>query len=487
MKKSIFYALLICCLALGGCSEQLEADVFGLSAHAADFTAEGGEKNIVMNTACDCELSCSDIWVTLSAQYIETGRSELTITAEPNPTFDSRQTIVAIVNDEFGVSGQIAVRQAGIVPCIDCDTTLDTTFEGGTFQIEVSSTIPWEASTDADWLTLSPATGQAGMSILTVEIPSLLSDASRHSEIVLTNTEHKVTKKIKVNQNGLSQTEKARTITYTTDDNNPISKSDFDSAFDATIIAHIFDSGTGMLIFDKPITCIGYHAFYNCGNLKSITIPNSVTSIGNSAFSNSGLESITIPNSITAIGYSAFSSCRYLTSITIPDSVTEIGEGAFWDSHLLTAFYGKFASSDNKCLIVDGVLIAFAPMETGTIAGIPYYYLRESYTIPDSVTAIESSAFYGNGLESITIPDSVTAISSAFWGCISLTNIYCKPTIPPIELGYFSEYSGQIEYWGTIFLPSSVQKIYVPRASVEAYKNAAYWKEYASIIVGYDF
>ena len=71
-------------------------------------------------------------------------------------------------------------------------------------------------------------------------------------------------------------------------------------------------------------------AFANCSGLTSITIPNSVTSIGNSAFSFcSGLTSITIPNSVTSIGNEAFSGCRSLTSITIPNSVTSIGEAAF--------------------------------------------------------------------------------------------------------------------------------------------------------------
>ena len=139
----------------------------------------------------------------------------------------------------------------------------------------------------------------------------------------------------------------------------------------------------------KSVTVTGgnilYGAFYNCFRLTSITIPNSVTSIGNCAFDGcSGLTSVTIPNSVTSIGDWAFDGCSGLTSITIPDGVISIGKSAFDGCSGLT-----------------------------------------SVTIPNSVTSIGDWAFYGcSGLTSITIPDGVTSIGkSAFDDCSGLTSV----------------------------------------------------------------
>ena len=80
----------------------------------------------------------------------------------------------------------------------------------------------------------------------------------------------------------------------------------------------------------NSVTSIGDYAFGQCTSLESVTIPNSVTSIGNEAFDEcTSLTSVTIPNSVTSIGERAFEYCESLTSVTIPNSVTSIGDYAF--------------------------------------------------------------------------------------------------------------------------------------------------------------
>ena len=214
-----------------------------------------------------------------------------------------------------------------------------------------------------------------------------------------------------------------------------------------------FSSLTSITI-PNSVTSIGNYAFYDCSSLSSLTIPNSVTSIGNGAFEYcSLLRSVTIGNSVTSIGSSAFEGCSALTSITIPNSVTSIGNGAFeYCSLLRSVTIGNSVTS-----IEDEVFYNCSSLT--------------SITIPNSVTSIGNYAFYNcSALTSITIPESVTSIgSNAFSNCSSLTSVTCKATTPPTTGSFaFNNVSKSIP-------------VYVPCKCVYIYQISSEWRAFNNI------
>ena len=181
-----------------------------------------------------------------------------------------------------------------------------------------------------------------------------------------------------------------------------------------------FDTNTSLksITIGNSVTYIGNGAFRGCSGLTgTLTIPNSVTSIGGAAFSGcNSLTSILIPNSITSIRVYTFDSCSGLTSLTIPNSVISIEEGAFYRCNGLTAL-----------------------------------------TIPNSVTSIGNYAFYDcDGLTgALTIPNSATYIGDyAFWNCSGLTGT--------LTISNSATYIGDYAFWncsgltGTLIIPNSV-------------------------------
>ena len=254
--------------------------------------------------------------------------------------------------------------------------------------------------------------------------------------------------------------------------------------------------GLTSITIPNSVTSIGYSAFSDCSSLESIVvasdnkvydsrnncnaiietasnaliagckntiIPNSVTSIGGGAFQGcSGLTSIQIPSGVTSIGAWAFADCSGLTSITIPNKVTSIGSYAFYGcSGLISIDIPNSVTniSSDAFRGCSGLTSVSIPNSVTKIVVSMFYGCTSltSITIPNSVTEIESWAFKNcTGLTSITIPSSVTSIGEgAFGGCKGLTSITIPNTVTSIGSSAFRDCSGLT----SITIPNSVTSI----------------------------
>ena len=204
-------------------------------------------------------------------------------------------------------------------------------------------------------------------------------------------------------------------------------------------------SGLTSVTIGEGVTSIGVYAFYRCSGLTSVAIPSSVTSIGDSAFYGcSGLTSVEIPASMTSIKGAAFCECSGLTSVTIPSSVTSIGGSAFKGCTSLASIeipgsvtsIGKSAFSG--CSGLTSVTIGEGVTSIGDFAFSNCTRLA-SIEIPGSVTGIWDSAFSGcSGLTSVTIGEGVTNIGYyAFYGCSRLTSVAIPSSVTSIGSAAF--------------------------------------------------
>ena len=319
--------------------------------------AEGGVVEIAYQTTVECEVvipQSAQSWISLTPQTRALISEKAILIIAENTTYSGRETVVKVVKvGDNTLFAEYTISQVHNDAIIAENNTLkiDGWQQNVTIQYQTNVECEVVISDDCkEWISVVPATRALSKNSVTLDFADNNTGTERNGvvQVVAVNNKELVAE-YSVTQN------QRYFIEYTTNNGNTITPQL------SGIAANRYENGVGYIDFTE---------------------------------------------SITSIGSDAFSGCSSLTSITIPDSVTEIGHKAFNKCSSLTAFYGKYASVDNRFLIIDGVLNSFAP------AGLT------EYIIPDSVTSIGSYAFSGcTSLKSITIPESVTSIEEyAFSG-----------------------------------------------------------------------
>ena len=348
-------------------------------------------------------------------------------------------------------------------------SSIEAWYDTETYIVDVYANCKWKATSNSDWVTIQKGENSQSDGIIKFEIKKNESAELRTAQITVEAVGYTdIFETITISQSVLS--DDYFKINYTST-NGKIVEPYLDTAFDAEIVSNTYENGIGTIIFNAPITKVGDEAFCECSTLKSIALSDSVTEIGGWAFFCCDyLEEATLSNRLKTIGDAAFSSCSTLSSITLPQSLVEVGDSAFYGCSGMSGYYGKFASADNRCLVIYNTLRHFAPK------GLT------DYVIADGITTIAHDAFYESlKLKSVTIPQSVTSIEEyAFYYCESLKTVYCKRSTPP-TLGasvFDNSDDGTDKPIGC--------KIYVPTSAVDLYKTAPNWKRYKSYIYGDD-
>jgi len=274
----------------------------------------------------------------------------------------------------------------------------------------------------------------------------------------------------------------------------------------------VFKGCSGLVSVTLPdgISYISNGAFMGCKNLVSINIPEGVTRILQAAFN--GCESLTslyLPSSLTTIGDNAFSDCLSLSAMVIPSGVTSLGEYVFSRCPSLISL---IVESGNPVYDSRDNCNAVVKTQTGELL-----YGCKGTVIPDSVTSIGQYAFYRNyGLESIVIPRNIASIgykafsyctnlssltlseglesigAAAFEACYGLTTVRIPKTVAALGSSAFLSCHDLTSVRIDAVVPPEAGRymfddtkncpLYVPAESVDSYKSADGWKEYASRI-----
>lgn len=228
------------------------------------------------------------------------------------------------------------------------------------------------------------------------------------------------------------------------------------------------------------VTTIGISAFYNCRNITSVSIPNSVTSIEQEAFGwCTGLTSVAIPDNITSIGKGIFSHCSQIATATIGNGIKELNEHTFSYCTSLTkvtfsnSITGISMSCFKGCTNLASITL---PDNLEAIGGFAFQDCTKltSITLPSPVFFIGAHAFEGcNNLSSVTFGEKTSTIQyRAFANCTELQNVICLAKKAPKNASTDAFQDSYIEY----------ATLHVPENSMSSYRSTTPWSGFKEVV-----
>ncbi len=398
---------------------------------------------------------------------------------------------------------------------------------GGNFDIMLSASHDWTATTASEWVTLKTQSGVAGKRIIRFSVEKTQLERARTAKIVVSSELASITKEITITQAAISADRIANCkIYYTTTDGKTIKPLNPYNVFAGpTIASNTYSKGQGVMVLTDEVVEIGTFAFSEIETLVSMKLPKSVKVIGYNTFlGNPNMTDIEMSEGVETIDVMAFARNPKLTEVKIPQSVKKMGMAPFAMCPALERFEGKFVVGDGRYLVYNNELIGFAPagmtecvVPEGVVA-IQQEVLKEcreltSVKLPNGLTRIEVSSLRNcESLLSIEFPSTIKQLGmGAFHGCKSLTSVVLPENLTTVEMSLFEKCTSLAEVeigskvtliegdafsecalttvvckaatppateWNVFGDATSDLVIKVPAASVAAYEAAECWKEY---------
>lgn len=266
-------------------------------------------------------------------------------------------------------------------------------------------------------------------------------------------------------------------IWYTTTDGQT---TDFWDGDPYQLVANIYENGKGRFVFDRTLTNIPAYFAQNNSTLQSVSLPESITEIGESAFYGcSNLKDFSFPTGLLKIGREVFNSCG-LQEALLPEGLQELGNGSFSGCTQLTRMHipGSVTTVGNACCF-------YCPSLSELVLGEGIRVIQDwafidcsaikELTLPQSLEIIEGAAFGNIGIKSVTIPEHVRELAAAFSGC-DLDEVHVLANVPPsVSSDCFTGAGYHI--WGDE--PIASFPIYIPAGAQESYQLADGWKDYS--------